>query len=699
MQTNSSIHELSVQQTSPLYPEKDVFSLLETSCEFQQTATKKIASIAIEAIGETKLFPQSQGTLFKPEPKSSQHENIRQMAHQLGYLPLAITHMIQYIEENNIPFSTYHALFNEYEAKLFHEKGLFITPEESSILTTWLIAIERGGKKGGEELDQELITRISCLGQGLIPVTLLYKWMSLFSDKITESMINQSLQRLEAYALIISSSASSKDELYYTISPRIQQFINNRLTIEDDKQHVSELILLLEQKLSAFKETNEEKRSLLLGYLDQANMVVMSDIVRKEVSLERKASFIVHLSDLYYKLCFFNDALKYRKEGLKIERELYGEYSLFVAESYQAIGRILKDLWRPEESLKMSEKAIDIYQKVSGEHSLPVIETYQEMSKALANLGRLEEAFNIREKTLKLSLSIGEIKNHHLATSYLQIGKSLAGMGKREEALKMQEMALQINQNVLGEESRYTAESYDGIARVLSGLGRREEALKMSEKALQIHQKVLGEYSRYTAESYETVGYILHKLKRWDEALKMSEQSLHIKQTVLGEHSCYTAESYEAVGEALSCLKRSEEGLKMCEHALQIKRNIKGEYSIYTATSYHFIADVLNSLGRHEEALKMQEKALNIHQYVRGEDSIYTAESYHFIGQTLIRLGKKEEGFKRCYHAVQIYQKILGKDSPVALASYRRLETMKRESWATTGIMWMKDGLKSFFHK
>ncbi|CAM0116914.1 tetratricopeptide repeat protein [Rhabdochlamydiaceae symbiont of Dictyostelium giganteum] len=652
------LNRVETQNGSCLYQETDPLSLsfrkqvsLEPPFQLEEVTVKTVTEVAKEAIGKTKelsldlLSSQS-------ELGHDQLEMAAQMAKELGYLPQAIPPMIKYIQEENSSFSAYHALFNEHEAKLFQEKSILVSPEESSILTTWSINIERRKTQVGGQLDRGLLSRISCLGEGPIRFSLLQEWMSLFSYQITDLMITRSLERLAAYSLITLKQSSEKEAPYYVISPRIQHCIKHGLTSNEEQEYLSELISLVEKKLIAFKEKNVERRSFLIGYEAHALSSMKSRAFQEEFSLERKSAFTINLSHLYYKLSLYDHALNYAQEGLKMRQELYGEYADLTAESYQAIGQILKNLWKLEESLKMSERALLIYQKIYGEDSIQAAGVYQDMWKSLKNLGRFEEALKIGEKALHIHQNELE-ETYHTVDTYLQMGKSLSNFSRWEEALKMGEKALHISQKIGGEETRYTAGCYEFIGTILNVLGKKEEALKIGEKGLEINQKIVGEYSHYTAESYETVGSILGSLGRFEEALEMCEKSLRIKKKVLGENSCITAESYEAVGEALNHLGRREEGLKMCQIALQIKQQLLGEYSLYTALSYDSIGLILIALGRREEGIKMFEKV------------------------------------------VQIYQKVLGKDSKQALERYQHLEKMRRWSWVIRGLAFIADGLQS----
>jgi tetratricopeptide (TPR) repeat protein len=73
------------------------------------------------------------------------------------------------------------------------------------------------------------------------------------------------------------------------------------------------------------------------------------------------ADCLEHVSDLYYKLGTYDEALKYRKNALGIQQKYWSSQHPIMARSLQWIGRIYSNMKNYSQALDYFKRAIQIY--------------------------------------------------------------------------------------------------------------------------------------------------------------------------------------------------------------------------------------------------------------------------------------------------------------------------------------------------
>ncbi|MGR3911716.1 MAG: ankyrin repeat domain-containing protein, partial [Candidatus Rhabdochlamydia sp.] len=330
------------------FDHEELFPLLKNYLP-ETSQCKILMTTRIGFTAEVEGFYKMDLNSFKPEEAMSyllqgkehqganqEKESVKKITHKLGYLPLALAHAAGYIKRQKCSFKKYHTLLKKYHLELFHEKNITMPQGERSILTTWHISISTITEMTDGALAKELIERIACLGEGLIPFPLLEAWLSLSEFKKDELALRRALEHLMNYSLINFQKEKISKTPFYAVHSLVQQVVKYQLNSDEKKKKLSEITAALDTELSRLRKVDEYERIILTEYGVHAAFILATDAFKDDSSLNKKGGFIENTSDIYYKLCSFDKALECVQEGLDIKQKFYGEESPYTAESYEA---------------------------------------------------------------------------------------------------------------------------------------------------------------------------------------------------------------------------------------------------------------------------------------------------------------------------------------------------------------------------
>ena len=128
---------------------------------------------------------------------SDQEDDLKLIAEELGYLPLALTQAGAYIKRQQITVAAYLSAFKEGQKQFLSQKERGY-PE--SVATAWLLSIEKITQEDPNAL--HLLNMCGYLAPDRIPQSLLNGWLKQKTQKTTELDFHDALRILESYSLI-----------------------------------------------------------------------------------------------------------------------------------------------------------------------------------------------------------------------------------------------------------------------------------------------------------------------------------------------------------------------------------------------------------------------------------------------------------------------------------------------------------------
>ena len=400
-----------------------------------------------------------------------QKEDIKDLAEQLNFFPLALQQAVAYISVQHkrlrlvgskFEISSYLKMYREKTREVLN----FEFPEDSdndytkTVFTTWNMTLHKIKHKENGSDALEILNIISYFAPEHIPTEM---FLNIISDK---ENLASAIELLMQYSMINSK--------------------NTLLNVHQLVQKVTRMHL---------KEQNREKEILInaLRLFDKDNM---------------------SLKDVYHAMSVWNYLSKYEK--------LAKQFLYFT--SY--IGNALMNSARYEEAYLFGVNILELLNTIS-QINVDVVEglwrTMNTMGLALLEQGKYDMAL----KTLEKALYIHNIIGSDNLNSLLVLG-NIAGVlskqGKYETALKYYQEIYDVKKVILGNDHPETLSVKHSIATTLNKNGKFIEALSMLQEIYNVKKVILGARHSETLTAKQSIASALLDQGRNDESLQILQE-------------------------------------------------------------------------------------------------------------------------------------------------------------------------------
>jgi tetratricopeptide (TPR) repeat protein len=241
-------------------------------------------------------------------------------------------------------------------------------------------------------------------------------------------------------------------------------------------------------------------------------------------------------------------------------------------------------------------------ERVLGEAHPDTLTSRNSLARAYRDAGRLGEAIPLLERTLAdRERVLGEAHPDTLGTRN-SLARAYRDAGRLEEAIPLLERTLADRERVLRETHPDTLKSRDNLARAYRAAGRLEEAIPLFERTLADSERVLGEAHPSTLTYRNSLAAAYRAAGRLEEAIPLSERTLADRERVLGEAHPDTLTSRNSLARAYRDAGRLGEAIPLFERTLADRERVLGEAHPSTLTSRNNLAGAYQAAGRLAEA-------------------------------------------------------------------------------------------------
>ena len=390
---------------------------------------------------DIKVLPEKEALellkqLVNSQRVTAENEIAKQLCQRLGYLPLAIQLVGQYIKKRNISLTE--------ELQRLEDKGLahssMNVPKNDP---SWTKDIELGVKAAFElswENLSESAQQLGCL-------------LSLFA-----------LAPIPWQLVENSSTEEDKEQLETT---RIELETLHLLQTEDNYQ--------LHQLIQEF--FREKQKNLNIADLQKSNLC------QAIVEIAKKIPYQTTLSDITRFIPYIPHLIETANFYLKS----VDDDNLF--RLFTSLGRFYQGQGAYSQALPWYEKCLSICQKRLGEEHTDVATSLNNLAALYKNQGRYEEAEPLYLRAIEIAKkTLGE-EHPSIATRLNNLALLYSDQGRYEKAEPLYLRAIEIDKKKLGEEHPDVATDLNNLALLYSDQGRYEKAEPLYLKAIEIDKK------------------------------------------------------------------------------------------------------------------------------------------------------------------------------------------------------------------
>ena len=275
---------------------------------------------------------------------------------------------------------------------------------------------------------------------------------------------------------------------------------------------------------------------------------------------------------------------------------------------------------RTAEAIPLYERALADHERVLGPDHPVTLTSRNNLAMAYKDVGRTAEAITLLERTLADRERVPGPDHPDTLGSRNNLAMAYKDAGRTAEAIPLYECALADCERVLGPDHPYTLGFRNNLAMAYQDTGRTAEAIPLVERTLADHERVLGPDHPETLTFRNNLAMAYHAANRTAEAIPLLERTLADRERVLGPDHPVTLSSRNNLAPAYQDVGRTAEAITLYERTLADCERVLGPDHPKTLTFRNNLATAYQDAGRTAEAIPLYERTLADCERVLGPD-------------------------------------------------------------------------------
>ncbi|MFE5756768.1 FxSxx-COOH system tetratricopeptide repeat protein, partial [Streptomyces massasporeus] len=499
---------------------------------------------------------------------SRQREAAKRLAHDLGYLPLALEQAGAYAHRTGIELDTYRA----HLALVLDENRDAPSPEQT-IARIWDHTLNAITDR--DPLAVTLLQAMAWLAPDNIPRTLLEP---LAPHTIA---LNNALGELHAYNMITFTT----DRQSVTVHRLVQTVLRTR-TRTPAQPH------------------NDDTKPTAPGRADAEQAV--------------RSALSSAYQDLHPDDTAAWERLLPHILALAETTPTDSAPSAETAETYYQGAQYLYHQGRDAHTIALRTAALAQYEQVLGDTHPTTLTSRHNLALAYREAGDLERAIPLLEATLAQSEQVLGNTHPNTLTSRNQLAGAYESAGDLERAIPLLEATLAQSEQVLGNTHPDTLTSRNNLAYAYESAGDLERAIPLLEATLAQREQVLGNTHPATLTSRNNLAYAYREAGDLERAIPLLEATLAQSEQVLGNTHPNTLTSRNQLAGAYESAGDLERAIPLLEATLAQREQVLGNTHPATLTSRNNLAYAYREAGDLERAIPLLEATLAQSEQVLG---------------------------------------------------------------------------------
>ncbi len=409
----------------------------------------------------------------------------RELAEELGRLPLALDQAAAYIERAGQTLAGYLELFRRRKLELF-QAGVPGSDENATVTTTWEISFQEIAEE--HPAAAGLMNLCAFLAPDDIPVRIIVDGAEHLPEELAAAVqdpleLDKAVMALRDYSLV-ELGGETPEERGLSMHRLVQAVTRERLSEEDQKTWLEAAAKVVNK---AFPFDSDDVRYWpLCGSLSKHAAQAASHAETLKSALEAAGRLLNQLGLYMQGRADLDQAKRYYERALAIGETVHGPEHPTVAIRVNNIGAILKDQGDLAGALEYTKRALAIDEKVYGPEHPNVAIRASNIGTILKDQGDLAGALEYAKRALVIQEKVYGAEHATVAIDLNNIGTILQAQGDLAGALEYTQRALAIGEKVYGPE-------HPNVASVANNIGGILASPRGSGGGVRIHEAGAGD--------------------------------------------------------------------------------------------------------------------------------------------------------------------------------------------------------------
>jgi tetratricopeptide (TPR) repeat protein len=599
----------------------------------------------------------------------------RELAAELGFLPLALAQAAGVIAAQHLDYATFLARLRAVPVQHYLTR---VTGEPyphgvGEAINLALAAAAEADKTG---LCRRLVSLIALLSTSGVSRALLYAagQQGLLSRPgavaVGPEAIDASLGRLASASLLIFSVDGSTVAAHrLTMRVAREQQIQDR-SLRSLGQGVAELLSAVTQSLPEPWQNRPAALDTVQQIMALHEHVAadLSELVRTQLYLRGWALWCLNELDdrLPQSVGYGQDLVadSGRVLGEDHPDTLTARHNL--AGAYLGIGLL-------DEAIPLYERALADRERILGRDDPDISQSLNGLALAYKEAGRLDEAIALYERALTDCERVLGADHPNTLTVRGNLADAYEAAGRLVEAIPLMERTLTESERVSGEDHPRTLRRRNNLAHTYQAVGRPDEAIALFERALTDCERILGPDHPATLDVRESLALACHAAKRLPAAIALFERSLTDRERILGPDDPATMTLRNNLALSYRKAGQSDEAIALFERTIRDSERVLGQDHPDTLTTRDNLAAAYRAAGRLSEAIALFERTAADRERVLGQDHPDTLTTLNNLACTYRAAGRLDEAIPLHERTLADRERVLGQDHPETLQSRNNL--------------------------
>ena len=478
--------------------------------------TRKSSFAALGSVLQLDIFDDEAAERFlQIRLPSIDPETGRQIASELGRLPLALEQAAAYMNATGIPGQEYLELLRTRGAELYTRGGP--GGPQSTIGTLWSLTTERIRQENPAAV--QLLEICAYLAPEPIPLDLFTTSPTLLPHPLSSAAADP-LVFTEAVALLTGYSMAAKQRDGLILHRLVQAVIraqpeasdssgrppasSGATADQDGRAEAHPLAIALDllradaPEQVAFRPEAWPRWAVLLPHVLAATSH-HEEVQPSTPARSAEAAQLLDGAGIYLSVHGqFADARPLLERAVALTEAAYGPDHPDLAGHLKNLALILGDLGRPREAQPLAERALAIDEAALGPDQPAIAADLGTLAQIYMGLNRLEEAGSLAQRALVIDEAVHGPNHPNVAQDLGTLAQIYMGLSRLDDARSLAQRALAIDEAVYGPDHPEVSRDLSDLAQILQGLGQSEEARPLAERALAISERALGPDHPYT---------------------------------------------------------------------------------------------------------------------------------------------------------------------------------------------------------
>lgn len=532
----------------------------------------------------------------------------RDLATELGHLPLALEQAAAYIAETSASFADYLAAFRKRRVTLLERASGLVSRD--TVAVTWAANFETVARSSPAAAD---VLRIAAfLAPDAIPFEFFEKGASALGPPIAGALddagdplaMNELLRPLTRYSLVRSDPRSRS----LGVHRLVQEIVRDAVPPAERAPLVARAAAALD---AAFPDVAYSTWTLCDRLIPHVFAVFSAP--GSEIEGSAAAARTFHDAGSYLnQRGRYGESEELERRGLAIAEAVHGDDHLEVAAILGGLADVLEHRSRYAEAEGLYERSLRIRERALGPDDPEIALSLNGIANAYAYQGRYDEAKDLYERSVAILETAPAAFDGKRSVAIHNLANILVFLGRYAEARPLFEQALEIAQRAFGPDAPKTTLCIYGLADVTLALGEHDAARPLFARALAAWEAALGPHHQYVAFALE--GLAKSDVVSGDvaSAERLYKRALDVRERALGKDHPQFAGCLTALADMYIGQGRFDEARPLLENACTIRERALGGDHPEFATSIAALAALDARLGRVAEAIALYERALPI---------------------------------------------------------------------------------------